>query len=254
MVVAVRDRAHPAFGVEVREEPRIAKLRALRGGLGQDSVMDAEYWLERWRAGRLGFHRAEAHPQLFEWSAVFGEATRVLVPLCGKSADLEWFVIHGFEVVGVELSELAAQAFFAERGLTPQRTERGEFVVLEHGALAIWVGDFFALSGAELGVFDAAYDRAAMIALPAEQRPAYAAHLQTLLAPKAKLLLITLHFDAAGGPPFSVPTEEVTQAYAAARVKLLASIDARADAPGPIERGASFVHENVYVVTFQPSP
>ena len=58
---------------------------------------------------------------------------------------------HGDEVVGVELVELAAQAFFAERGLAPKRREQGDFVVYEHGNLAIWVGDFFATTGAQLG-------------------------------------------------------------------------------------------------------
>lgn len=213
--------------------------------------MTADYWLERWREGRTAFHLAEVNPRLIEHGTVFSEATRVLVPLCGKSADLEWLVTHGYEVVGVELVELAAQAFFAERGLTPTRRQDGDFVVYEHGNLAIWVGDFFATTGAQLGVFDAAYDRAAMIALPAALRKHYAAHLQTLLAAKAKLLLITLHFDAPGGPPFCVPPEEVSDAFAGAEVRLLASHDSSADPPSAAKRGASFEHENVYVVTFR---
>jgi thiopurine S-methyltransferase len=213
--------------------------------------MQPGYWHERWREGRIGFHRAEANPLLIEHHAAFDESTRVLVPLCGKSVDLEWLVIHGFQVVGVELSELAAQAFFSERGLAPKRREQRAFVVYEHGNLAIWVGDFFATSSVDLGIFDAVYDDAALIALPAELRRSYASQLQTLIAPKAKLLLITLQFDAPGGPPFSVSPEEVGELYAAAtEIRRLASQDARADTPGPIERGASFVHEVVYAVAF----
>jgi thiopurine S-methyltransferase len=212
--------------------------------------MTADYWSERWREGRTGFHLANVNPRLLEHSVVFSEATRVLVPLCGKSVDLEWLVTHGFEVVGVELVELAAQAFFAERGLAPTRREDGGFVVYEHGNLAIWVGDFFATTSAQLGRFDAAYDRAAMIALPPELRKRYASHLQTLLIPKAKLLLITLHFDVPGGPPFSVPPEELSEAFAGAEVTLVASLDSSADAPSAVERGATFEHENVHVVTF----
>jgi thiopurine S-methyltransferase len=212
--------------------------------------MTADYWLERWREGRTGFHLAGVNPLLVEHGAVFSEATRVLVPLCGKSADLEWLVTHGFEVVGVELVELAAQAFFAERGFAPTRREDGDFVVYEHGKLAIWVGDFFRTTEAQLGMFDAAYDRAAMIALPAELRNRYASHLQTLLTAKARLLLVTLHFDVPGGPPFSVPPEEVSAAFPGAEVRLLASLDSSADPPRAVERGASFEHENVYVVTF----
>jgi thiopurine S-methyltransferase len=213
--------------------------------------MAADYWLTRWREGRTGFHLADFNPLLIAHSAVFSDATRVLVPLCGKSADLEWLVTHGYEVVGVELAELAAQAFFAERGLTPTRRQASDFVVYEHGNLAIWVGDFFATTSAQLGTFDAVYDRAAMIALPPELRGDYASHLQTLLTPKAKLLLVTLHFDAPGGPPFSVPPEEVSAAFAGAEIRLLASLDSSADPPTAVARGATFEHENVYLVSFR---
>ena len=86
--------------------------------------MKPEYWLERWQEGRIGFHRADANPALLlHHQHVFGQTLRVLVPLCGKSLDLEWLVVHGHEVVGIELSELAAQAFFAERGFTPSRKQ-----------------------------------------------------------------------------------------------------------------------------------
>ncbi len=212
--------------------------------------MKADYWLERWQTGRIGFHRADANPRLVEHHKALGDAIRVLVPLCGKSFDLEWLVVHGFEVVGIELSELAAQAFFAERGFTPERREQGRFVAYQHGNVTILVGDFFDATGEALGYFDGAYDRAAMIALPDELRARYAAHLQTLLAPQAKLLLVTLHYDAMGGPPFSVSPEEVALAYANAKITLLASVDAGSDAPGPVERGATFVHENVYQIAF----
>jgi thiopurine S-methyltransferase len=214
--------------------------------------MRPEYWLERWQAGRItGFHRTVANPRLVEHHKVLDGVIRVLVPLCGKSADLEWLVVQGFEVVGIELSELAAQAFFSERGIVPERREQGPFVAYQHGNVTILVGDFFAADAAELGVFDGVYDRAAMIALPPELRVRYCAHLQTLLAPKAKLLLITLHFDAPDGPPFSVAPDEVTTAYTAARnIASLASVDAKSETPGVSERGATFVHENVYAIEF----
>ena len=210
--------------------------------------MKPDYWLERWREGRIGFHRADVNPQLVLHLPQLSDCVRVLVPLCGKSADLEWLAAHGLEVVGVELSELAAQAFFQERGLAPQRRQEGAFVVYQHGAVQIWVGDFFATDEATLGSFDAVYDRAAMIALPEDLRTRYTAHLPSLLTPKAKLLLLTLHFDAEGGPPFSVSPAEVARSYSQARITALASVDARADAPGPVERGASFVHENVHLI------
>ncbi|MGN6145707.1 MAG: hypothetical protein ACTHOP_19205, partial [Mesorhizobium sp.] len=77
--------------------------------------------------------------------------------------------------------------------------------------------------------------------------------IQKLIDPGAKLLLITLQFDAPGGPPFSVSEEEVRELYAAAEIRCLSTLDARADSPDPIERGASYVHEQVYAVSF-PRP
>jgi thiopurine S-methyltransferase len=212
--------------------------------------LEPSYWLERWEKGRIGFHLAEANPRLLQHAHVLSDVVRVLVPLCGKSADLEWLAVQGFEVVGIELSELAAQAFFSERGFSPTRRERRSFVEYQHGTVTILVGDFFAANAEELGYFDGAYDRAAMIALPDELRTRYAAHLQTLLTPKAKLLLVTLFYDAEGGPPFSVSPEEVRSAYAGARISELSSDDTRADTPGPVERGANFVHENAYLIEF----
>src|SRR3954465_9799823 len=158
--------------------------------------MKPDYWLERWQEGRIGFHRPGANPRLVQHANVFKDVVRVLVPLCGKSVDLEWLAVHGFEVVGVELSEQAAQAFFVERGFSPVRRERGSFIEYQHGPVTILVGDFFATNSEQLGHFDGPYDRAPMIALPSELRARYAAHLPTLLTPKAKLLLVTLFFDA----------------------------------------------------------
>lgn len=213
--------------------------------------MKPDYWLERWQEGRIGFHRADANPALVKHHGrVLAECVRVLVPLCGKSADLEWLVVEGHEVVGIELSELAAQAFFSERGFTPERREQAPFVAYQHGNVTILVGDFFAASEDNVGSFDGVYDRAALIALPDDLRARYTQHLSTLLTPKAKMLLVTLYYDAEGGPPFSVPAEEVVSRYPQAKATLLASDDARSDTPGPIERGATFVTENVHLLEF----
>jgi thiopurine S-methyltransferase len=213
--------------------------------------MQPDYWLERWQEGRIGFHRADVNPRLaLHHPRVLGETIRVLVPLCGKSADLEWLAVQGHEVVGIELSDVAARAFFSERSIEPERREQPPFVEYRHGAIAILVGDFFAATPELTGYCDGVYDRAALIALPEDLRARYAAHLPALLAPKAKLLLLTLDYDAQGGPPFAVPPSEVELRYAAARITALDSVDARAETPGPIARGATFVNENTYLIEF----
>lgn len=211
--------------------------------------MKPDYWLQRWQEGQIGFHRAEANPRLIQnHPRALGPCIRVLVPLCGKSVDLEWLVVQGHDVVGVELSELAAREFFRERSFTPEERPVGPFLELRYGGVAILVGDFFAAKPEELGYFDGVYDRAAMIALPVDLHASYVAHLPTLLTPKARLLVVTLHYDAQGGPPFDIPPEEVERAYARGSVTLLESVDALAETPGPVSRGATFVQENLHLV------
>lgn len=211
--------------------------------------MKPEYWLERWRDNRIGgFNQQQANARLVQHHRALGDAVRVLVPLCGKSVDLEWLAVHGFDVVGIELSEMAARGFFEERGFSPARRELGPFIEFSHGNVAILVGDFFAASTDLLGYFDGAYDRAAMIALPPDLRARYVEKLRSLLRPQAKLLLVTLFFDAEGGPPFSVSNENVRAAYAGASVTELSGHDVREESPNIIERGATFVQENAYAI------
>ena len=41
----------------------------------------------------------------------------VFVPLCGKTLDMVWLSEQGFNVVGCEISEVAAQQFFNENNI-----------------------------------------------------------------------------------------------------------------------------------------
>ena len=76
--------------------------------------MEADFWLNRWENNLTGFHLDEVNPHLKEnWSALnLPAGSRVFVPLCGKSLDLIWLAEQGHQVVGIELSHLAAEAFF----------------------------------------------------------------------------------------------------------------------------------------------
>lgn len=138
----------------------------------------------------------------------------VLVPLCGKSLDLAWLAEQGHPVVGVELSAVAVAAFFAERGLDPQRRRLDD--QLERwscGPFTLYCGDFFQLHESYLPAVKGIYDRAALIALPPAARTRYVNHLRAL-AP-APTLLITLEYEqsAMSGPPFAVPETEVQNLY-----------------------------------------
>lgn len=213
--------------------------------------MDTDFWLQRWQQNQIGFHQGEVNSYLREYWSVLNVAApaRVLVPLCGKSLDMLWLMEQGYQVEGVELSSLAIEAFFAEQGLTAQQREIDGWRVWEYQRLRLWCGDFFALEKAQLGHIDAIYDRAALIALPADMRQRYAEHLYRLTA-AAPCLLVALDYpqEQMSGPPFSVSPAEVTRLYQGlyAGTDPLVNRDVLAENPNFRERGLASLREAVY--------
>lgn len=180
--------------------------------------MKSDFWLEKWQANDIAFHEPEGNealPTLWPRLGVSPTST-VFVPLCGKSVDLLWLARQGHRVIGVELSPLAVDAFFAENKLTPTVTERDGFRVHTADGIEIWCGDLFALPDAVLADVAAVYDRACLIAFPPEMRPRYAKKMITGTAPDTVTLLLTVEYDQTrmDGPPFSVPTEEIEMLFA----------------------------------------
>ncbi|CAM4183984.1 thiopurine S-methyltransferase [Bordetella tumbae] len=180
--------------------------------------MDAEFWLERWRDGRTHFHQTRVTPLLAKyWPALeLPAGSKVLVPLSGKSLDMVWLAEQGHQVLGVELSSLAVEQFFAENNLTPSVREADQGMYYAAGSIEIYCGDIFALGADVLGECVGAYDRAALVALPEDMRERYAKHVYGQLSDAYRGLLITLDYDQSQmeGPPFSVGDDEVQVIYA----------------------------------------
>jgi len=213
-------------------------------------IMDTDFWLQRWQQNQIGFHKAEVNAYLKDYWDALGVAppARVLVPLCGKSLDMLWLMEQGYQVEGVELSPLAIEAFFAEQGLAAEQREIDGWRVWQYDRLRLWCGDFFALGKAQLGRIDAIYDRAALIALPAEMRPRYAEHV-CRLGGGARCLLVTLDYpqEQMSGPPFAVSPAEVARLYqAAVGTEPLRNRDVLTENPHLRERGLGSLHEAVY--------
>lgn len=216
--------------------------------------MDFEFWHERWKLNEIGFHREDEHPELVrhfsKLQATAGDV--IFVPLCGKSRDLLFLAEQGLQVVGVELSPLAVEAFFTENSLTPQRQQQGKLERWQAGSITIYCGDFYDMTPAELHGSQQVYDRAALIALPKEMRPAYSARLSELMPQGGRMLLITNNYDQTemDGPPFSVTTEEVEDLYATdfeiTRLEQYETINSH---PGLQERGLSSFMLNSLLLT-----
>jgi thiopurine S-methyltransferase len=212
--------------------------------------MEREFWLSRWQEGRIGFHEGKPNEHLVAHGEALGLAgARVLVPLCGKSVDLAWLAARCEEVVGVELATAAVEAFFAEQGLVPERTQAGRMTLYEADNVTIWAGDFFELDPAMVGPIDVCFDRAALVAIRPSDRERYVAQTRSLLAPDARTLLVTFEHDApVTEPPFSVPEEDVRALFAGDRIEVLDVREAM-DPRGPLaSRGATFGREKVYRV------
>lgn len=217
--------------------------------------MEPDFWLSRWRENRTGWHQPGGHPQLRKWFGQLGLApgAAVFVPLCGKSADLLWLAAQGYTAVGVELSPLAVDALLKENALArPRRESRDGFEIYETQSLRLLCGDFFALSAGTVGAVEAAYDRAALIALPPRMRAAYAKRLQALLGSGARVLLLTLEYDQTQmeGPPFSVPGAEVHALFEPGfEVRLLERVSVLSEEPRFREQGLAELHEATYLLS-----
>ncbi|OOF26417.1 thiopurine S-methyltransferase [Salinivibrio proteolyticus] len=184
--------------------------------------MEQEFWHQRWAENQIGFHRDSVHPMLMTyWSALNPRLDEeVLVPLCGKSIDLNWLAERHERVVGVELSDIAVRAFFSENLYTPQvYTAPSGHTHYCFDELELISGDFFT---ARLQPAPLIYDRAALVAMPPSMRQQYVDRVTSLLAPGGRMLLITLFYPQSDDhPPFSMDEQLVRQAYQGMEVTLL---------------------------------
>lgn len=181
--------------------------------------MDAKFWQRKWENSEIGFHRSEANPLLVDHLPKLSleKGDRVFVPLCGKTLDIAWLLAHGYRVAGAELVEMAIEQLFMGLGVEPNVSEVGAITQYSAPNIDIFGGDIFQLSRQRLGVVDAIYDRAALVALPGDLRNRYTAHLVTITQ-QAPQLLITYDYDQAlmDGPPFSICNKDVHRQYGTA--------------------------------------
>lgn len=216
--------------------------------------MDPQFWLHRWQQGQTGWHRDGVMPLLEQHWHTLGLApgSRILVPLCGKSLDMPWLASQGHRVLGVDLSPLAIQQFFAEHQLCAQVHEAADGTHYVAGAIEIIRGDIFGVAAATLASCTGVYDRAAVIALPATMRERYARQVYARLPAGAQALMITLDYPQAemDGPPFSVDQGEVQRLFAGGwDIAQLERRDILHSQPSFSAQGVTALHTAVYRLT-----
>ncbi|MUK66282.1 thiopurine S-methyltransferase [Aliivibrio fischeri] len=211
--------------------------------------MEHEFWQKKWASNVIGFHLTDINPILTQyWSALEPKRNEtVFVPLCGKSMDLDWLAERHNSVTGVELSQIAVRAFFAERLYTPTVTQLSSTLELyEFDEFTIYSGDYFV---APIEAADLIYDRAALVALPKEMREEYVRVLRSRLKESGRILLVTLDYDQneMAGPPFSIPEEEVRALFSGMKITRLQRDEADAEHP-KIKKGLSRFAEEVWLI------
>lgn len=215
--------------------------------------MEPQFWNDRWQSGEIGFHKGEVHDLLVKhWPSLnLAPGTEVFVPLCGKSLDMVWLAEQGHRIVGAELSEIAVDSFFAERGLEPKVETLGGFQVKSAGAYEIWQGDIFELPPRATKNVAAVYDRASLVAFPPAMQPRYAAKLCEIIPAAAPIMIVGLSYPQGemSGPPFPVSLARITQLLSRTHVIwLLESRDGLEQSQNLKQRGVTALEECLYVL------
>ena len=206
-------------------------------------------WHERWMSQQTGWHRAVYNDLLLKhWPSIHAPpSSHVLVPLCGKTLDMEWLAQQGHEVTGLELVRRPVEAFFEQRGLMPEKDDLGDVVRYSASPFVLVQGDMFKVQPEHVQA-DAWYDRAAMVALPPSMRPAYVRHLQLLTKSGAVGLLISFSYpeNELQGPPYSLSDDEVENLFSHHfELECLERINLEDER----DRGLSSSHSSVYKIT-----
>jgi thiopurine S-methyltransferase len=192
--------------------------------------MEKNFWLERWSKNEIGFHQRKLNEYLIEYWPQLQVATgaSVFVPMCGKSLDMRWLHENaGHPVLGVEIAAAACRDFFLEWNVEPAVTRRGLFDEYQGRGVTLLCGDYFSLDRRDLAGVGAVFDRAAMIALPAPMRSAYAMKLREILPAHTPILMIAPEYPQheMSGPPFAVGDAEIRTLFAGCEIDQLALVD-----------------------------
>lgn len=214
--------------------------------------MEISYWQSRWRKDKTGWHLNKVYPLLpkFWPSLTLKAGAQVLVPLCGKSLDMRWFVEEGFKVTGIEASEKALHEFMNNYpGLFVSRQKYG-CSIFRSEDIELWQGNFLSLPPKALPSFDAVYDKAALVALPKQMRKVYAQKVLECCNSGTQILLQSFEYnqDEMGGPPFSVDEQEIQQLYGDQFELTLLYKESKIELLNKFQRRglSSYFNENIY--------
>ncbi|NGP88661.1 thiopurine S-methyltransferase [Fodinibius halophilus] len=179
--------------------------------------MELSYWQSRWKKDNTGWHMETVYPPLPKlWSHLsIDKNSRVLVPLCGKSRDMGWFLEQGHAVTGIETSTKAINELKEKYSGEFTKEQSHGFTIYTTDRLRLWQGDFLKLPSQQIESPAIIYDKAAIVALPPAMRKEYAQKVLELCNPETQILLQTFEYEQGemNGPPFSVKEKEIRKLF-----------------------------------------
>ena len=156
-------------------------------------------WEEAWRAGTTPWDAGKSPPALR--SLLDREIVppgRILIPGCGAGYDLSALAREDREVVGIDLSEQAREAFLAAHSDLP-------------GNVVYEVADFFSFEPP--AGFDFVWDYTFFCALDPDQRTPWSEMMKRLVKPAGVLATLLFPFEdpisETQGPPWPINTNMV---------------------------------------------
>lgn len=234
-------------------------------------------WQDRWdkyAANNVtpGFQQPTSHRWLLQYEGKLarpnGEAPeRFFVPLCGKTPELLHLSKSGI-VAGVECVQDAIDQFASENGLVydegVRKASEGTLFRTQHPEsgkpISIAKTDFFNLDSKWDGdgvKFDAAWDRAANVAVDPAMRADYGKVMAQQMAPGGRVLLVAFEYDQSkmSGPPFALREADVRQAYEPYfSVEQLERVDVTEENKGMKSRGVDELFEALYFLVRNDTP
>tara|TARA_R100001143_G_C3361215_1_gene136163 strand:+ start:17537 stop:18208 length:672 start_codon:yes stop_codon:yes gene_type:complete len=179
--------------------------------------MELSYWLSRWNKGNTGFHMENGYPGLsIHWPSLpIRQNPVVLIPLAGKSVDIQWIADRARKVICVEISDVAIKQFYNQHEMEYTTTRFASFDIYHSQNIEFWCGDFMKLPQKKMGDVDLIYDKASIVALPKNMRQSYSNKIISLSSAYTKILMHLLSYNQSemNGPPFSVDPDEIKQMF-----------------------------------------
>ncbi|MBK2266973.1 thiopurine S-methyltransferase [Francisella philomiragia] len=177
-----------------------------------------QYWLDRWQNNDVDFCQEAPNEFLVKHFCRFNinDSSVCLVPMCGCSIDMLYFLSEGIKVVGIELSEKAVLSFFSQNNIKYEIIEESDNKCYKGNDIEIYVTDIFDLPkiAKNLPDFDIWYDRGAYIALPEDIRARYAKMMLQVCSDNTQILLLVMEHDKKSQtPPYSVTQAELIKNF-----------------------------------------